>query len=90
MKNTRMYISLNNSRSSDEDSCHGRNEYGKERNVLNKHRVCVSDRLLEGPSIAADHKSSSGLDVALTEHHAMKAYWGSGRILFFDVGTRWR
>jgi len=27
----------------------------------------------------------------LTEHHAMKAYWGSGDITpFFDLGTRWR
>jgi len=28
---------------------------------------------------------------ALTEHHAMKAYWGSGSIakLILDLGTRW-
>jgi hypothetical protein len=28
----------------------------------------------------------------LTEHNAMKAYWGSGSIapLLFDLGTRWR
>jgi hypothetical protein len=27
----------------------------------------------------------------LPEHHAMKAYWGSGGIApFFDLGTRWR
>jgi hypothetical protein len=26
----------------------------------------------------------------LTEHHAMKAYWGSGSIApFFDLGTGW-
>jgi hypothetical protein len=29
---------------------------------------------------------------ALTEHHALKAYWGSGSIDTFvlDVSTRWR
>jgi len=27
---------------------------------------------------------------ALTEHHAMKAYWGSGNIApLIDLGTRW-
>jgi hypothetical protein len=28
----------------------------------------------------------------LTEHHAMKAYWGSGGIAprILDIGTRWR
>jgi len=28
----------------------------------------------------------------LTEHHAMKTYWGSGDIVprIFDLGTRWR
>jgi len=28
----------------------------------------------------------------LTEHHVMKAYWGSGGITsrFLDLGTRWR
>jgi hypothetical protein len=28
----------------------------------------------------------------LTEHHAMKAYWGSGGIAahIFDLSTRWR
>jgi len=30
--------------------------------------------------------------VLLTEHHAMKVYWGSGDIgpAFFDLGTRWK
>jgi hypothetical protein len=30
--------------------------------------------------------------VLLTEHHAMKTYWGSGGIalLILDLGTRWR
>jgi len=30
--------------------------------------------------------------VLLTQHHAMKTYWGSGGIvpLIFDHGTRWR
>jgi hypothetical protein len=32
------------------------------------------------------------LSLCLTEHHAMKAYWGSGGIapLILDLGTRWR
>jgi len=32
------------------------------------------------------------LSHALTEHHAMKAYWGSGGIAthILDLGTRWR
>jgi hypothetical protein len=32
------------------------------------------------------------LPCALTEHHAMKAYWGVEIQLhsFFDLGTRWR
>jgi hypothetical protein len=31
-------------------------------------------------------------DVILTEHHAMKAYWGSGDIAprILELGTRWR
>jgi hypothetical protein len=40
----------------------------------------------------ADRIKSKGVSVLfLTEHHAMKAYWGGGtasRIL--DLGTRWR
>jgi hypothetical protein len=32
------------------------------------------------------------LSCALTEHHAMKAYWGSGGIVpqILDLGRRWR
>jgi hypothetical protein len=37
-------------------------------------------------------KSNMNMVKALTEHHAMKAYWGSGSIapLIFYLRTRWR
>jgi len=43
-------------------------------------------------SLEVLRNTSKKLHLRLTEHHAMKAYWGSGGIgpPILDLGTRWR
>jgi len=43
-----------------------------------------------GPTLPLPH--SLCFIIALTEHHAVKAYWGSGGIALriLDLSTRWR
>jgi hypothetical protein len=48
------------------------------------------DRKYLGKNHSHKDDDNSNNNGALTEHQAMKAYWGSeGKLHSFDLGTRW-
>jgi hypothetical protein len=63
--------------------------------VENFPSICGTERSITCSHMTERYVKNEGKVVSmlfLTEHHAMKAYWGSEGIAppFFDLGTRWR